>query len=90
LLSGRDFFAAETTIAPLVQSSAQIGSKTNEGVKALQSFITAKLGVFSKLREEAGMLAQAGKKKEALAKYAEALAIMPNAQLAAQVEDLKK
>ncbi len=90
LLLERDFFAADTAIAPLVQSSAKIGSKTNEGIKALQSFITAKLGAFSKLREEAVMLAQAGKKKEALAKYLEALAIMPNAQLAAQVEELKK
>ena len=90
LLLERDFFAAESAIAPLVQSSAKIGSKTNEGIKALQSFITAKLGAFSKLREEAVMLAQAGKKKEALAKYLEALAIMPNAQLAAQVEELKK
>lgn len=90
LLLERDFFAADTAIAPLVQSSAHIGSKTNEAIKALQSFITAKLGAFSKLREEAGMLAQAGNKKEALAKYLEALAIMPNAQVAAQAEELKK
>lgn len=89
-LKSRNYSKAESYATPLVGASALIGPKTNDSMKGILSLVTTKLATFTKLRDEAAMLAQAGKKKEALAKYSEAVTVMPDSQISAKIEDLKK
>ena len=89
-IKSRDYSKAETFVTPLVEASTLIGPKTNESMKAILSVVTTKLATFTKLRDEAAMLAQAGKKKEAIAKYTEAINTIPDTQISAKIEELKK
>ena len=89
-LKSRNYSKAESFATPLVEASALVGTKTNDSMKAILLLVTTKLANFAKLRDEAAMLAQAGKKKEALTKYTEAVTMMPDSQISAKIEDLKK
>ena len=89
-LKSRNYSKAESFATPLVEASALVGPKTNDSMKAILLLVTTKLANFAKLRDEAAMLAQAGKKKEALTKYTEAVTMMPDSQISAKIEDLKK
>jgi len=89
-LKSRNYSKAESYVSPLVEVSAVIGPKTNNSMKSILLLVTTKLATFTKLRDEGAMLAQAGKKKEALAKYSEAVTMMPDPQISAKIEDLKK
>lgn len=88
-LKRRDYAKAESYAAPLLDASTRIGPKTNESMKSIYLLVTTNLANFAKLRDEADMLTQAGKNNEALAKYSEALNVMPDAQISAKIEDLK-
>jgi len=89
-LKSRNYSKAESYVTPLVEASALIGPKTNDSMKSILLLVTTKLASFAMLRDEAAMLAQAGKNTQALAKYSEAVTMMPDSQISAKIENLKK
>jgi len=84
-LQARDYLAANTALAALVEPSGKIGPHTRELLLGLQTFTTTKVAGFTKLRDEAAALQKEGKSKPALAKYQEALAIMPSPEVSAEM-----
>lgn len=84
-LQARDYLPANTALAALVEPSGKIGPHTRELMVGLQAFTTRKVASFTKLRDEAAALQKESKSKPALAKYQEALAIMPSPEVSAEV-----
>ena len=84
-LQARDYLAANTALAGLVEPSGKIGPHTRELLVGVQTFTTTKVAGFTKLRDEAAALQKEGKSKPALAKYQEALAIMPSPEVSAEM-----
>ena len=84
-LQARDYLPANTALAALVEPSGKIGPHTRELMVGLQAFTTRKVASFTKLRDEAAVLQKEGKSKPALAKYQEALAVMPSPEVSAEM-----
>jgi hypothetical protein len=84
-LQARDYLAANTALAALVEPSGKIGPHTRELLVGVQTYTTTKVAGFTKLRDEAAALQKEGKSKPALAKYQEALAIMPSPEVSAEM-----
>jgi len=84
-LQAREYLAANTALAGLVEPSGKIGPHTRELLLGLQTFTTTKVAGFTKLRDEAAALQKEGKSKPALAKYQEALAMMPSPEVSAEM-----
>jgi hypothetical protein len=89
-LQAKDYLAANTALAALVQPSGKIGPHTRELIIGLQTLTTTKVASFTKLRDEAAALQKEGKSKPALAKYQEALAIMPSSQVSAEISRISQ
>ena len=89
-LQAKDFLAANTALAALVDPSGKIGPHTRELIIGLQTLTTTKVASFTKLRDEAAALQKEGKSKPALAKYQEALAIMPSSQVSAEISRISQ
>lgn len=85
LLQAKDYLAANTALAALVDPSGKIGPHTRGVMIGLQTLTSTKVANFTKLRDEAAALQKEGKSKPALAKYQEALAIMPSSQVSAEM-----
>ena len=89
-LQAKDYLAANTALAALVYPSGQIGPHTRGLMIGLQTLTTTKVASFTKLRDEAAALQKEGKSKPALAKYQEALAIMPSSQVSAEISRISQ
>ena len=89
-LQAKDYLAANTTLSALVYPSGQIGPHTRGLMIGLQTLTTTKVASFTKLRDEAAALQKEGKSKPALAKYQEALAIMPSSQVSAEISRISQ
>ena len=89
-LQAKDYLAANTALAALVDPSTKIGTHTRELIIGLQTLTTTKVASFTKLRDEAAALQKEGKSKPALAKYQEALAIMPSSQVSAEISRISQ
>ena len=84
------YFDAKGKIVDILKLATLVGSSTAAAVDLLQKKTTAEIEKFESLRDEAKGLQAGGKAKEALIKYNEALAIMPDKDVTAQVASLKK
>jgi hypothetical protein len=89
-LQAKDYLAANTALAALVEPSTKIGPHTRELIIGLQTLTTTRVASFTKLRDEAAVLQKEGKSKPALAKYQEALAIMPSSQVSAEISRISQ
>lgn len=89
-LQSKDYLAANTALAALVEPSGKIGPHTRELLVGFQTLTTTKVASFTKLRDEAAALQKEGKSKPALAKYKEALAIMPSSQVSAEISRISQ
>ena len=69
--------------------AAKIGPGTQAVLVAWRIPATQKIDLFAKLRTEGEEAEKAGKTKDALAKYSEALEVYPDAELSAKIEELK-
>ena len=89
-IEAHQYIEGKTLIAGLLGSAATVGPNTSAAVDVLQKQTTSEIRKFEVLRDEAKLLKTGGKTKEALIKYREAWAVMPDKDVAAQIEALKK
>ena len=79
------YLEVNTTIATLVDPSSKIGVHTQQWVAWLLTFTTTQVADFTKYRTAAVALQKEGKYEAALAKYQEALAVMPSPEVSAEM-----
>lgn len=89
-VKARQYLEAKTILDPLVESAPQIGPNTVAVLGVLQRSVTTQIERFRTLRDEAKMLADSDKIEAAIKKYEEAFATIPEKEIAAQIEALKK
>jgi hypothetical protein len=88
-LTERDYRAAIEGINALGAPTRQIGPKTTEALESLKSYANAQIAKFSALVDEGNTLLTGTDKKLAVAKFQEALAIMPDANLEKRISEIK-
>ncbi|MDX2079552.1 MAG: hypothetical protein SFU53_02090 [Terrimicrobiaceae bacterium] len=89
-VAAKQFLDAKEDLDPLVRDASKIGPKTGEALMVIQRHVTGEIEKFVKLRNEGKALADADKIEEAVAKYQAAYAVLPDREVAATLEDLKK
>jgi hypothetical protein len=88
-LTERDYRAAIEGINALSAPTRQIGTKTTEALESLKSYANGQIAKFSALVDEGNTLLTGTDKKLAVAKFQEALAIMPDANLEKRISEIK-
>jgi hypothetical protein len=88
-LSERDYNAAIEGVTALGTSARQIGSKSIEAMEMLQSYANGQIAKFFALVDEGNTLLTGTDKKLAVAKFQEAIAIMPDANLEKRISEIK-
>jgi hypothetical protein len=88
-LTERDYKAAIEGVTALSPSARQIGPKSIEAMEVLKSYADGQIAKFSALVDEGNTLLTGTDKKLALAKFQEALAIMPDANLEKRISEIK-
>jgi hypothetical protein len=88
-LTERDYCAAIEGINALSAPARQIGPKTTEAIESLKSYANGQVAKFSALVDEGNTLLTGTDKKLAVAKFQEALAIMPDANLEKRISEIK-
>jgi len=89
-MEAHGYFEAKSKIGEILNSARLVGPGTAAAVDLLQKKTTAEIEKFEALRDEAKVLQAGGKVKEALIKYREAWAVMPDKDVAARIAALKK
>jgi len=88
-ITERDYRAAIEGINALSAPARQIGSKTTTALVTIKTYSDAQIAKFSALVDEGNTLLTGKDKKLALAKFQEALAIMPDANLEKRISEIK-
>lgn len=88
-MAERLYFDAKEALDPISSRIAMIGPNSTAAVRAIQQKVTGEIERFSRLRDEAKLLADNKKTAEALKKYEEAYAVIPAPDVAAQIAALK-
>lgn len=88
-ISERDYRAAIEGTNALSAPARQIGSKTTKALDTIKSYANAQIANFSALVNEGNNLLNGTDKKLAVAKFKEALAIMPDANLETRISEIK-
>jgi len=78
IFAEKHFIEAKDLLDDLSRRVQFIGSETSQVITALQQFTATKIDEFTRLREQAKLLADSGKKAEALVKYQDAYAVIPD------------
>lgn len=88
-IAERDYRAAIEGINSLSAPARQIGSKTTAALATIKSYSDAQIAKFSALVDEGNTLLTGTDKKLAVAKFQEALAIIPDANLEKRISEIK-
>jgi hypothetical protein len=88
-LTERDYKAAIDGVTALSPSGRQIGAKTIQALESIKSYSEGQIAKFSALVDEGNTLLAGTDKKLAVAKFQEALAIMPDANLEKRIAEIK-
>ncbi|MFM8764124.1 MAG: hypothetical protein ACKOEZ_04725, partial [Spartobacteria bacterium] len=88
-LSERDYRAVIEGVNALSAPARQIGSKTTAALATIKTFSNAQIAKFSALVDEGNSLLAGTDKKLAVAKFQDALAIMPDANLQQRISEIK-
>ena len=88
-LTERDYKAAIDGVTTLSPSGRQIGSKTTAALDSIKSYAEGQIAKFSALVDEGNTLLSGTDKKLAAAKFQEALAVMPDANLEKRIAEIK-
>ena len=88
-LNERDYKAAIDGVTALSPSGRQIGAKTIQALESIKSYADGQIAKFSALVDEGNTLLTGKDKKLAVAKFQEALAIMPDANLEKRISEIK-
>ena len=89
LFQEKRFLDARDILDGLIGKAEIVGPQTLRVVVGLQAFAGGKIEQFTRQREEAKLLLDSGKKDEALAKFEEAFATIPDNGVAEQIAQLK-
>ena len=88
-LTERDYKAAIDGVTALSPSGRQIGSKTTVALESIKSYAEGQIAKFSALVDEGNTLLAGTDKKLAVAKFQEALAVMPDTNLKKRLSEIK-
>jgi hypothetical protein len=89
LLEANQFLEVKDVLDSLSQRTALVGSHASRANGELQRIAAARIEIFTRAREEAKALADAGKGPEAIAKYQEAFSVIPDPSVGTTIEQLK-
>lgn len=88
-LGERDYKACITGVTALTPSGRQLGPKTTAALESIKSYADGRIAKFSTLVDEGNGLLAGTDKKQAIAKFKEALAVMPDANLEKRISEIK-
>ena len=89
LLEANQFLEVKDVLDSLSQRTALVGSHASRANGELQRIAAARIEIFTRAREDAKALADAGKGPEAIAKYQEAFSVIPDPSVGSAIEQLK-
>jgi hypothetical protein len=89
LMAARDFPAASRELSLLESQCKQIGENASTAVSALKVAATIEVDKFKKLKDEGQVALDSGNKVEAVKKFQEALAVMPDKEVEEKLADLQ-
>ena len=89
IFAEKHFIEAKDLLDELSPRSQFIGPETERVITGLLQFTATQIDAFTRLREQAKLLAASGKKAEALAKYEEAYAVIPDNPVGDEIAKLK-
>ncbi len=89
IFTEKRFHEAKDLLDNLSRQSQFIGSEFTRVVTGLQQFTATKIDEFTRLREEAKLLADSGKKTEALVTYENAYSVIPDNTVGDEIAKLK-
>jgi hypothetical protein len=84
------YIEAKDILDELAKYADLFGPETTRAVSGLRRQAVGKIEQFTRLRDEAKLLANSGKKPEALAKFEAAFAVIPDSDVGQQVEQIKQ
>jgi hypothetical protein len=87
---GKQYLEAKDVLDNLAQRAGLIGPQTVRVVTILQRSTVERIEEFTRLRAEGKLLAESGKKLEALEKLDAAFAVVPDAEVGQQISELKE
>jgi len=90
LVGERQLLLAKGLLDPFARQADAIGPVTAAALAAWQKSINVEIEKFQALRAEAKMLAETDRKEEAIKKYQAAMEVIPEANIALQIEALQK
>jgi hypothetical protein len=89
LFDAKQFLEAKQLMDGMVPAAPSVGPQSERLLGELQKSAATRVDLFTRTRDEAKALAEASKKPEAIAKYEEAFAIIPDPAVARLIEELK-
>ncbi len=87
---GKQYLEAKDVLDDLARRAGLIGPQTVRVVTTLQRSTVERIEEFTRLRAEGKLLAESGKKLEALEKFDAAFAVVPDAEVGQQISQLKE
>jgi hypothetical protein len=90
IVAEKQYIEAKDLLDDLAPWAVLIGPQTTRVVGGLQRKAVEKIEQFTRLRAEGKLLAESGKKGEALEKFEAALAVIPDSEIGQQVSQLKQ
>lgn len=90
ILEEKRYIEAKDILDDLAQNTELFGPETKRVVSELRRQAVGKIEQFTRLRDEAKLLADSSKKSEALAKYEAAFSVIPDSDVDQQIKQLKQ
>ncbi|HEY5770262.1 MAG TPA: hypothetical protein VIS71_10495 [Terrimicrobium sp.] len=84
------YMEAKDILDDLARDAGLFGPETTRTVSDLKRQVVGKIEEFTRLRGEAKLLAESGKKTEALAKFEAAFSVIPDSEVGEQIAQLKQ
>lgn len=89
IFTDKQFLEGKDLLDNLSPQTPFIGTESTRVVTGLQQFTAMKIDEFTRLREEAKLLSDSGKKIEALVKYEDAYSVIPDNSVGDEIAKLK-
>ncbi|MFZ4683962.1 MAG: hypothetical protein ACOYMS_15760, partial [Terrimicrobiaceae bacterium] len=89
IFTEKRYLEAKDLLDNLSRQTPFVGPESTRVVTGLQQFTATKIDEFTRLREEAKLLADSGKKTEALVKYEDAFSVIPDNSVGDEIAKLK-
>jgi tetratricopeptide (TPR) repeat protein len=90
LFEEKRYLEAKDILDELTRNASLFGPETLRAITGLRHRAVAKIDQFTRLRDEAKLLADSGKKPEALAKFEAAFSVIPDSDVGQQIVQLRE